>query len=366
MRVIKSIVNYFFLGVKTIFSSKIAVLVIFCLGIYFINNTKCYKEELKNASNELEKYEDGYLIEKMDMNTISYYSDDNLDTSNLKSIAASDLISCINEKLDINSLDSESNKIIKELNDLYNMDNEHFSFLYKDIYTGFTISYNEKGAIFTASSIKAPAMIYLYEMASKNKINLDEELTYTKNFYSKGSGRLKYMEFNTKHKVRDLIKYTIYDSDNAAYKMLINRYGRTKIYNFWDDKGTGNIFKQNTVWGKTSAHDAGIYMQELYDFYLENDEYGEELMSLFKKAGWKQVSNKDGKYNTANKGGWSGKAFHDAAIVFEENPYILVVFSNTGESDYNYLFKNTSKLVGQFHEKYWEQKMNQCSNIKQY
>ena len=363
MKLIKSIINYFFLGVKTIASSKIAVLIIFCLGVYFINSTKCYKEELES---ELEKYENDTLVEKIDTTATAYFSDNNLDTSNLKNIAATNLISCINQRLDLNSLDDDTRKIIKELNNLYNNDDRHFSFLYKDIYTGFTVSYNEKGSIFTASTIKAPAMIYLYEMASENKIDLNEKLTYTKNFYSDGSGRLKNMEVNTKHKVSDLIKYTIYDSDNIAYKMLMNRYGRKKIYNFWADKGTTRIFKQDTVWGKTSARDASIYMQELYDFYLENDTYGEVLMKLFKNAGWKLISNKDGVYNTANKGGWSYKTFHDAAIVFEENPYILVIFSNSGESDYDYLFKTTSKLVGEIHEKYWEQKINQCNSIKQY
>lgn len=359
MKIIKSIISHFFLGVSTITNNKIAVLIIFCLGIYFLNTTKCYKEEL-------EKYENDILTEKISTTIDSYYNDTNLDTNSLKNIAASSLISCINQKIEINELDEETKSIINELNNLYNMDQEHFSFVYKDIYTGFTISYNEEAPIFTASTIKAPAMIYLYELASKNELDLNEELVYTQNFYSEGSGRLRYMETNTKHKVGDLIKYSIYDSDNIAYKMLMNRYGRKNIYDFWLAKGTNNIFKYDTVWGFTSAKDATIYMQELYDFYLTNDKYGEELMELFKSAGWKQISNKDGKYNTANKGGWSDKAFHDAAIIFEKNPYILTIFSNTGETDYNYLFKNTSKLVGELHEKYWKQKTAKCSNINQY
>ena len=359
MKIIKNVVNHFFLGVSTIANNKIAVIAIFCLGIYSLNTTKCYKEEL-------EKYEKDEIIEKVTTNTASYYSNDNLDTNTLKEIAASNLIACINEKLDLNDLEETTKEKITELNNLYNDSNNYFSFLYKDIYTGFTISYNEEGTIFTASTIKAPAMIYLYEQASQGKIDLNEELTYTKNFYSDGSGRLKNMELNSKHKVIDLIEYSIHDSDNIAYKMLMNRYGKDNIYNFWKELGTTNIFKYDTVWGITSAKDAAIYMQELYDFYIDNDTYGETLMKHFKNAQWKQISNKDRKYNTANKGGWSEATFHDVAIVFEENPYILVILSNTGETDFNYLFKNTSQLVGEIHEKYWQQKMNECSRIVQY
>lgn len=359
MRIIKSVVNHFFLGVSTIASNKIAVLIIFCLGIYFLNTTKCYKEEL-------EKYENDIIIEKISPTTTSYYSENNLDESNLKEIAASNLISCINEKIEPNELEQETQNIITELNTLYNSSQNYFSFLYKDIYTGFTVSYNEEGSIFTASTIKAPAMIYLYELASTGEIDLNEELTYTRNFYSEGSGRIKDMEPNTKFKVQELIEYSIHDSDNVAYRMLMNRYGRENMYKFWSNLGTKNIYLYDTVWGITSAKDASIYMQELYDFYLKDDKYGNELMEYFKNAQWKQITNSDGLYNTANKGGWSGTAFHDIAIVFEENPYILALLSNTGESDYNYLFNKTSKLIGELHQKYWQQKMNDCNKITQY
>ena len=40
--------------------------------------------------------------------------------------------------------------------------------------TGFSISYNEEQAIFAASTIKAPKDIYIYEMASQGKINLND------------------------------------------------------------------------------------------------------------------------------------------------------------------------------------------------
>ena len=96
--------------------------------------------------------------------------------------------------------------------------------MYKDIYTGFTVSYNGEAPIFTASTIKAPAMIYLYEMASLGEVDLNEELTYTRGYYSDGSGVLKTKSFDTKYSIDTLIGYAIHDSDNAAYAMLMNRY----------------------------------------------------------------------------------------------------------------------------------------------
>ena len=55
-----------------------------------------------------------------------------------------------------------------------------------------------------------------------------------------------------------------------------------------------------------TANDAAIYMRELYEFYINNTTYGNNLMDHFKKANWKLVSYVNNNYNTANKGGWSG------------------------------------------------------------
>ena len=102
--------------------------------------------------------------------------------------------------------------------------------------------------------------------------------------------------------------------------------------------------------------------------YIENDEYGNKPMEYFKNAEWKQITDKEGKYNTANKGGWADSAFHDIAIVFDKNPYIIAIYSNTGNNynDYTYLFNKTSELVGNLHTEYWKQKITDCNKIEQY
>lgn len=341
----------------------IVVVLLFLFSCLFFGKTYAYKNKLDeyNVNNINEN-----TFNKLEYNTNYYYSKNNNDISISKDIAASSLVSCIKSDLDLNNISGNLNNKINELNNLFNSSNNYFSFIYKDIYTGFTVSYNANAPIFTASTIKAPAMIYLYEMASRGKIDLNEELVYDGRFYSDGSGILKDEELNTSYNIDTLINYAIHDSDNIAYAMLVNRFGRSNILDFWKEKGTDNIFIYDTIWGITSASDASIYMQELYDFYISNDEYGNKLFEYFTNAEWKQVTDKNGNYNTANKGGWSDETFHDVAIVFDENPYILAIFSTTGYSDFNYLFKTTSKLVGELHTDYWKYKLEECSKIKQY
>ena len=138
------------------------------------------------------------------------------------------------------------------------------------------------------------------------------------------------------------------------------------LYNFWHEKGTTAIFTANNNWGVTNAHDASIYMQELYRFYVNDSEYGEALMKNFMNASPKFISGKNN-YIVANKSGWSGSAIHDVSIVFADNPYIVVGLSNLGATDY-YMsyFNKVNDLAYRLHTEYWKYKMSQCNSIKQY
>ena len=280
--------------------------------------------------------------------------------------AASELVKCLNSSIDLNNLPDSIESIIDEINNFYNKSNNYFAFKYKDIYTGFSISYNENQKIFAASTIKAPKDIYIYEMASLGKINLDDKLTYTSGYYNNGTGVLKDKKVNTVYDVRTLVGYSTVYSDNAAHNMLMDKYGRDNMLSFWKDKGTKTIFTSNNNWGNISAYDAAIYMDELYRFYLENEKYGEELMNNFIGATTKFITGKNN-YKVANKSGWSGSAMHDVSIVFADNPYIVVALSNLGQTDsYWGYFNKVNDLAYRLHTEYWKYKMQICNSIDQY
>ncbi len=294
------------------------------------------------------------------------YDDEVVDIETLKKAAASELIDCINSPVDTNELSPELNDIIKEINAYYRTSGNYFAFAYRDLFTGFTVSYNENSNVFAASTIKAPVNIYLYEMASQGKINLDEELTYTSQYYNNGTGVLKNKPVNTNYSIRTLSEYAIRNSDNAAHNMLMDKYGRSNIKDFWQAKGTNIILTGGDNWGLINAHDAMIYMKELYTFYINNDEYGNELMTNFLNAKTKFITGNND-YKVANKSGWSGTAQHDVSIIFAENPYVVVALSHLGYNN-NYMgyFNRVNDLAYQLHNEYWKYKIAMCGNIKQY
>lgn len=312
-----------------------------------------YEEDTKNYDKNIDA-------------TVKIYEGNNLNYESYSNNAANSLVKCLNSKVDVNNLPENIENVVNKINNYYNESNNHFAFAYKDLYTGFSVTYNESQQVFTASTIKAPTDLYIYEMASLGKINLDEEMTYTSNYYNPKSGKLKFNEFNTKYTVRELLRLSTVYSDNAAHNMLEDKFGRVNMLNFWKEKGTEYIFTQNTNWGVLNAHDALIYMEELYNFYLTNEEYGGAIMENFKNASPKFIKGKND-YPVANKSGWGNTSIHDVSIIFAENPYIVVALSTLGKTDiYKAYFEKVNNLAYELHTEYWKYKTESCSNIKQY
>ena len=168
--------------------------------------------------------------------------------------------------------------------------------------------------------------------------------------------------------VKTLLRYSTVISDNVAHNMLMDTYGRKNMLSFWKNLGTTAIFQANNNWGAVNASDAAIYMNELYRFYTENDQYGKELMNNFLNASPKFIKGKNN-YKVANKSGWGANSIHDVSIIFADNPYILVALSNLGQKStatYTNYFKKVNDLTYKLHTEYWKYKMDTCGKINQY
>ena len=354
MRILRSFFKYFLLGFKTIFSNKIVHLVILLLTFFITSYTAYRSIMLKNKINIIQnnitsKLENYVKIEYPEINNI------NLDGS-------LGITTCLKTPLKENELTSELISIKNELENLFNENNLNFAFKYKDIYTGFSLSYNSSQDIFAASTVKAPEAIYIYEEAEKNNINLNETLTYTSNFYTKGTGVLKDTPPDKDYSIHELVKYSIINSDNIAHLMLNNKFKSSNIHSYWSNLGASSIYKDNNAWGNINANDATIVMEELYKYYINpNNKYSNELINYFINS-WKVITNYNNNLKVASKSGWSGTSLHDMTLVLDENPYTLVILSNRGYVEYQDFFNQASNLVYEFHNLYWKEKMNYCIN----
>jgi hypothetical protein len=251
---------------------------------------------------------------------------------------------------------------IDSLNKLFSKNSLNISYYYYDINSGYTLSYNEDKETWAASVIKAPVALYIYNLASKGDIDLEETLTYTSAYYAEGTGKIRYQKYNTKYTIRTLVEYAIKYSDNIAHRMLVKRFGMDNIKAFWKERGSIAIFENNKMFSNFTAKDGFLVMKELYDFSTEN-EYGKELMGYFKEAKTNFVTGNKGD-EIAHKYGWGQSSLHDMAIIFDENPYILTVFTNRGQTSYASFFKDVSSKVNDIHKEYNDLKNNYCNSIE--
>ena len=250
---------------------------------------------------------------------------------------------------------------IRELNTFFRNDKLNYSYYYEDLNSGYSLSIDEDKEIWAASVIKAPVVIYIYDLASQGKINLDEMLTYTPAFYAGGTGVIQNHKYYSKYSIRTLASYAIKYSDNIAHRLLIKRFGMNNILNYWRQKGSTSLFENGNLYSNFNAIDGYIVMKELYNFANSND-YGKELLDFFKQAKPNFIVGNDG-IEIAHKYGWGQSSLHDMAIIFDDNPYVLVVFSKRGKTSYSNFFKQVSQKIANIHMQYNEEKNNYCSNL---
>lgn len=233
---------------------------------------------------------------------------------------------------------------------------EDTTFLYYDINTGDTFSYKNDKEMFTASTIKAALAIYIYDLASKGQTSLDKNLTYSAAYYSNSSGTLRSKTIGSKLTIRSLIEYSIIESDNSAYLMLLNEYGYKNVQTFWFAQGTTTTYKASTKWGNMTPNDGLIYMKYLYKFAKENKEYGMVLLKVFKQAQFKYIYSPNlNEIEIAHKSGFTLKSANDLSIIFDENPYIVITFTEkNGMSSDRTFFVNLTNKISAYHEYYWD------------
>ena len=351
MKILRKFIEYFIIGIKTILNSKITPAVISIITFIFVSLLVYKSITLRNRIDTIENN----IITKMETAVKIDYPDYNI-TSKEGALYISD---CLKSPLTNNELTNNLFNIQNELENIFNESDYNFAFKYKDLYTGFTLSYNSSQPIFAASTIKAPEAIYIYKEAEKENIDLNDTITYTSNYYNTGTGILKKTNFNLKYKISQLVEYSIVYSDNSAHLMLNNKYKSSNMYNYWKRLGTTNIFNQNNAWGNINADDATIYMEELYNYYINENKYNNELLSYFDKS-WKIISTPNNNIRIANKTGWSDSSLHDTALIFDENPYTLTILTQRGYTEYQNFFDKVSKLIYNYHKEYWKTKKEIC------
>lgn len=181
--------------------------------------------------------------------------------------------------------------------------------------------------VLCASTIKAPYALYLLRMADAGQFSLDEELELKKEQIWDGGGTVKDSPIGTKFSVRMLIRLSLEVSDNTAYKMLIDRFGTEGFNKYASSKGYGIRLIPNNGYGYCTAEDMGKMFYEIYEYRGENAEF--LIDCLLRTEYSEQIEKALSEYKVAQKYGNQGLnfGFHDVAIVYAPEPFVLSIFT---------------------------------------
>ena len=178
--------------------------------------------------------------------------------------------------------------------------------------------FNNDKRFIAASLTKVPQAMEVIDKVNKGEINLYDVIEYCEEDYEEGTGILKYNEEIGGVTVREALELSLRYSDNIANNML-NRVCGYDI-NEYISRLTGEDI---TVGNLTTAREQG----EIYYNLYSDDKYS-LIIDLLKES---YCHDRIDKYLEreiiAHKFGNYYRYFHDGGIIYEKNPYILVVLT---------------------------------------
>ncbi len=297
----------------------------------------------------------GYANKEQVTNTIP--SDDRFDVTKNFEFDVSDMAYSEKNTIDlvnktygsgITVLDSDfkiSQETLNKLDGIISNYGQSTSFYIVSLSDGMTVGYNVDRQFETASSIKAPYAFYVYREITNGNIDPNQLITYRERYFNEGTGVVKFSPFGTQFTVKELVYYSLNDSDNIAHMLLHGTFGVNGYNAMLRDLGTKQLYlSPGGPWGFTSARSAAIIWQAIYNYSLESPD-GIEFLNI--------LSN--GKYNyykvvmpdipSASKTGFAKRDVVETGIVFDQRrPYIAIAMANKGGTISAY--SEVLKLIG--------------------
>lgn len=200
--------------------------------------------------------------------------------------------------------------------------------------------YNTEQTYFSACTIKMPVMYVYCKQIDEGVINPNEKLTYQQRHWHQGSGEIRYHAYGNKYTTQELIEKSLSISDNVAYKMLLERYGREPLKQLAKDLDCESIcFSNGSKWSKNlNARDLMVVWSEIYNYFCSNSEAAKMLKDACTNTKFNYGTKTITEYDYSHKSGdnfGEFRAYHDAGIVWSDVPYVYVVLTRSEGTAYD-------------------------------
>ncbi|MFA5140131.1 MAG: serine hydrolase [Elusimicrobiota bacterium] len=215
----------------------------------------------------------------------------------------------------------------------------------KDLERGWEWTYHADDLFGSASLVKVPIMIAVFEKIQRGELYLSSNLSLRRRTRMGGSGSLKWRRDGAVFTVRKLLDTMIHESDNTAMRMLLDEIGLgfvqellprlglvyTEIYPDGLTLASGYVRQENY----TTAREMASMLENIYRGQVV-DRFASELMLEIMKGHRTRARlarNLPVGWEIAHKTGLLRRACHDAAVIFSPyGDYLLVILTGRNQS----------------------------------
>ena len=225
------------------------------------------------------------------------------------------------KKLDTIELDKAMKNIISQ----YKANNE-IGVVYKNFSTGYRFSEDDERYFSAASTIKVVYAMKIYDRINAGEIRKDDDIKYDPKYLEEGAGEITNQEKKDSYKLDYVIQNMIQYSDNTATKMLIgNTATATDILVKYFAKLGITLPPAEAEKNRITPKMMEAVWTKLYN---ERDKYQDLIKYLEASSDSEWIKQGIPNKKIASKYGGIDANMHDTAIVFGNQDYMLLIYTN--------------------------------------
>ena len=221
--------------------------------------------------------------------------------------------------------ETELNETFDNIIEQYKGNNE-IGIVYKNFSTGYKYSQEENNYFTAASTIKVVYAMRIYDRISNGEVSEDADIFYSENHLEEGNGLItnnkKKNSYKLDYVIHDMIQY----SDNTAANMLIG-YSATAtdlLVKYLDNLGV-KLSQEEAQKNRITPAMMEVVWTKLYN---ERDKYSKLIKYLEDSKAGEVIKEGIPNKKIASKYGALDANYHETAIVFGGEDYMLLIYTN--------------------------------------
>ena len=233
---------------------------------------------------------------------------------------------------------SEFREVTRKLSGVY-------TFFVINLESGFSYGLGQDEILQAASLIKLPTMAGMYMEAEAGRLSLDEVYTLRNEDKVAGSGSLYGKPAGTKLTYRELIEYMGQESDNTAYRAVLNILGEERVKEIINEIG---MVETSLDENETTPEDIGLFFRKLWGGNLISERNRDELLGYMTGTIYEEwlVAGIPENVRVAHKYGRELHVVNDAGIVFAQKPFVVVIMTKgVVESEADEIFPELTRII---------------------